>query len=35
MAGMMLLLADKAGSPGRGRGNLTRSLDDGSAWRKL
>jgi pyrimidine-nucleoside phosphorylase len=42
MAGMMLLLADKAGSldaatPGRpaARDILTRSLDDGSAWHKF
>jgi pyrimidine-nucleoside phosphorylase len=35
VAGLMLLLADKASSLGDARTNLIRSLDDGSAWRKF
>ena len=35
IAGMMLLLADKAASLDAAREILTRSLDDGSAWRKF
>jgi pyrimidine-nucleoside phosphorylase len=35
VAGMMLLLADRASSLHEARGTLVRSLDDGDAWRKF